>query len=191
MEAKSGFPKLETNRLLLREFRPEDSEAILQLYEDSQVTEYVMEPINTPQQAEAIVQEYMAYFQTSKGIVWAITLKGSTTVIGTCGYEVISVYDKRGEIGYDLGKAYWGQGLMKEALDAVINYSFSHLDLNRIQAYVLLENTRSIQLLKRMAFETEGVLRDYRWFKGKFTNWVLMARLKEKCVIEMNNEGEL
>jgi ribosomal-protein-alanine N-acetyltransferase len=188
MEAKSGFQQLETNRLFLREFRPEDSEAIFQLYEDSQVTEHVMEPINTPQQAEAIVQEYMAYFQTGKGIVWAITLKGSTTVIGTCGYEVISAYDKRGEIGYDLGKAYWGQGLMKEALKAVIDYSFSTMDLNRIQAYVLLENDRSINLLKKIHFNNEGLLREYRWFKGGFSDWTLMSLLKKDWLSPKNTE---
>lgn len=179
MDTNSGFPQLETKRLFLREFRPEDQEAILHLYQDPLVTEHVMEPIKTPQQAQAIVQEYAAYFRTGTGIVWAIALKGSTTVIGTCGYEVISAYDQRGEIGYDLGKAYWGQGLMKEALGAVIDHSFSTMALNRIQAYVLSANVRSVHLLKNLSFTTEGVLRDYRWFKGEFTDWELMSLLKK------------
>ncbi len=98
---------------------------------------------------------------------------------GTCGYKVLSPYDQRGEIGYDLARAYWGQGIMREALQAVIAYSFTQLDLNRIQAYVLTENARSIGLLRRLHFETEGVLREYRRFKGEFSDWVLMALLKK------------
>ncbi len=178
MNSLGSFPELETNRLFLREFQPEDLEAIFELYADPQVTAHVMAPINTYHQAEAIVQEYMGYYRSGTGIVWAITLKGNPTVIGTCGYEVMSAYDKRGEIGYDLCKRNWGQGLMAEALQAVIDHSYSTLDLNRIQAYVSIDNTRSIDLLKRIGFSAEGVLRDYRWFNGKFTDWALLSFLK-------------
>ncbi len=178
--AHREFPQLETERLLLREVRPEDCAAIFCNYTDPQVTEHFMEPLTDLQQAATIVEEYIAYHQTGTGIVWAITLKGSPTLVGTCGYEVLSPYDQRGEIGYDLARAYWGQGIMREALQAVIAYSFTQLALNRIQAYVLTENARSIGLLRRLHFETEGVLREYRRFKGKFSDWVLMSLLKKE-----------
>jgi ribosomal-protein-alanine N-acetyltransferase len=172
------FPQLETERLLLREVCVEDCAAIFDNYTDPQVTEYFMEPLTTRQQAAAIVEEYIEYYRAGTGIVWAITLKGSPTLVGTCGYEVLSPYDQRGEIGYDLTRAYWGQGVMREALQAVLAYSLAQLDLNRIQAYVLTENARSIQLLRRLHFETEGLLREYRRFKGRFSDWVLMSLLK-------------
>lgn len=177
---RRAFPQLETNRLLLREVSPEDSAAIFHNYTDPQVTEHFMEPLTEGQQATAIVEEYIEYDRAGTGIVWAITLKGSPTLVGTCGYEVLSPYDQRGEIGYDLARAYWGQGIMREALQAVIVYSFTQLDLNRIQAYVLTENARSIGLLRRLHFETEGVLREYRRFKGRFSDWVLMSLLKKE-----------
>lgn len=176
--ARRVFPQLETERLLLREVSPEDCAAIFQNYTDPQVTEHFMEPLTDLQQAEAIVEEYIAYARTGAGIVWAITLKGSPALVGTCGYEVLSPYDQRGEIGYDLARAYWGQGIMREALQAVIAYSFTQLDLNRIQAYVLAENARSIELLRHLHFETEGVLREYRRFQGRFSDWVLLSLLK-------------
>lgn len=172
------FPQLETERLLLREVSMEDCTAIFDNYTDPQVTEYFMEPLLDRQQAVAIVEEYIEYDRADTGIVWAVTLKGSPTLVGTCGYEVLSPYDQRGEIGYDLARAHWGQGIMREALEAVIAYSFTQLGLNRIQAYVLADNARSIGLLRRLHFETEGVLREYRRFKGRFSDWVLMALLK-------------
>ncbi len=177
--AHRAFPQLETARLLLREVSAEDCTAIFHNYTDPQVAEHLMEPLTDLQQAADIVEEYIAYHQTGTGIVWAITLKDNPTLVGTCGYEVLSPYDQRGEIGYDLARAYWGQGIMREALQAVIAYSFTKLDLNRIQAYVLTENTRSIGLLRRLHFETEGVLHEYRRFRGRFSDWVLMSLLKK------------
>lgn len=173
------FPQLETRRLLLREVRPEDSQAIFSYYSDHLVTKYFMEPLTNQKQAEEIAQEYIEYYRAGTGLVWAITLKGDPTLVGTCGYEIFSRYDKRGEIGYDLALAYWGQGLMKEALQAVIAYSFDILSLNRIQAYIMAENERSIMLLKSLHFEVEGVLREHRWFKGKYIDNVLMSLLKK------------
>ncbi len=173
------FPQLETERLLLREVCVEDCAAIFDNYTDPQVTAYFMDSLTGLQQAAAIVEEYIAYDRAGTGIVWAVTLKGSPTLVGTCGYEVLSPYDQRGEIGYDLARAYWGHGIMREALQAVITYSFTQLDLNRIQAYVLAENARSIGLLRRLHFQTEGVLREYRRFRGRFSDWVLMSLLKK------------
>jgi ribosomal-protein-alanine N-acetyltransferase len=179
VEHTRQFPQLETGRLLLREVSAEDCAAVFHNYTDPQVTEYFMEPLTDLQQAVAIVEEYVEYHRAGTGIVWAITLKDSPALVGTCGYEVLSPYDQRGEIGYDLACAYWGQGIMTEALQAVIAYSFTQLDLNRIQAYVLAENARSIGLLRRLHFETEGMLREYRRFKGRFSDWVLMSLLKK------------
>jgi ribosomal-protein-alanine N-acetyltransferase len=182
------FPQLETRRLLLREVRPEDSQAIFHNYADPRVTEYfIEEPLVNQQQAVAIVQEYAGHYRAGTGLVWAITLKGDPTLVGTCGYEVLSPYDKRGEIGYDLARAHWGQGVMKEALQAVIAYGFESLGLNRIQAYVLAENARSIALLRGLHFEVEGVLREHRWFGGRYRDNVIMSLLKNDW---QSNEGD-
>jgi ribosomal-protein-alanine N-acetyltransferase len=178
-ESNIKFPQLETDRLLLRQVKLDDNQAIFDYYTDPLVTEYFMEPLTDPQKAQAIAQEYAGYDSVNTGIVWAITLKPNPTLIGTCGYETFSRYDKRGEIGYDLARKYWGQGIAKEALRAIIEYSFADLDLNRIQAYVLAENTRSIRRLESLRFAAEGVLRDYRWFNGKFSNWALLSLLKK------------
>ena len=164
----------------MREVSLDDREAILQNYGDSAVTEYFMEPLGTLEQAEAIADEYAGCFRKGTGIVWAITLQGDDALVGTCGYEVLSKPDRRGEIGFDLGRPYWGRGLMQEALRAAIGYGFECLDLNRVEAYVLAENTRSIRVLKSLHFETEGVLREHRWFKGRLWDNVVMALLKKE-----------
>jgi len=172
------FPELQTPRLLLREFRPDDVEAIFALYSDPRFTRYMMTPITSLEEAQELLDEYREIYQSGKGIVWAITLRNDPTVIGTCGFETISEYDHRGELGYDLSPAHWGTGLMSEALTAVLEISFTRLGLHRIQAYILDINLRSIKLLQKFGFSTEGVLKHYRWFKGAFTDWVLMSLVK-------------
>ena len=172
------FPQLETPRLLLREIGPQDSQAIFEYCSDPLVTEYVMEPLASLEQAQEIALEYRGYYREGKGIVWAITLKEDPLMVGTCGYEILSRYDRRGEIGCDLARELWGQGLMKEAMRAVIEYSFTRMDLNRIQAYVFAGNARSLALFRSLNFQAEGVLREHRWFKGAFHDNVILSLLK-------------
>jgi ribosomal-protein-alanine N-acetyltransferase len=177
-EPVSAFPQLETKRLLLHQISVDDTEAIYQYYSDPRVTEFFMNPLTDMSRARAIAEEYAGYNNTDTGIVWGIYFKDNPALIGTCGYEIFSKWDKRGDIGYDLATPYWGQGIMKEALLAVIKYSFTQLDLNRIQAFILSENTRSIQLLKSMNFKVDGVLRQHRWFRDRFWDNVVMSLLK-------------
>ena len=172
------FPEITTNRLFLRNFKPGDKDAIFNLYSNPILTAYMMNPITTSEQAKEILHDYSDCFSSGKGIVWAIATLQQPFVIGTCGFETIDHYDKRAEIGFDLSPDYWGQGLMKEALSAVIEHGFTEMGLNRIQAYVHIENDRSVKLLKSYGFVVEGVLRNYRWFKGNFTDWVLLSFLR-------------
>jgi [ribosomal protein S5]-alanine N-acetyltransferase len=172
------FPQLETSRLLLREVGPQDSQAIFHYCSDPQVTEHFMEPLTSYEKAEEIAREYAGYYRTGKGIVWAVTLKDSPLMVGTCGYEILSRYDKRGEIGCDLAREHWGKGLMKEAMQAVIEYSFNRMDLNRIEARVFTGNARSLGLFQSLNFKTEGILREHRWFKGAFRDNVILSLLK-------------
>ena len=67
------------------------------------------------------------------------------------------------EIGFILNREYWGQGLMRQALEAVIDFAFTTLDLHRIEADVDVDNTTSLGLLERLGFKREGLFHD-RWY---------------------------
>ncbi len=170
-------PVIQTDRLLLRDFVIEDIPAIFNLYSNEMAVQYMMNPITSLAEAEEIFEDYKNCNQSGKGIVWAITEKATQKWIGTCGYETISAYDKRAEIGYDLDPAFWGQGLMQEAMTAVISHGFNQMGLHRIQAYVHVANIRSVQSLQRLNFSLEGRLQDYRWFRGGFSDWFLLSLL--------------
>ncbi|MBN1921756.1 MAG: GNAT family N-acetyltransferase [Anaerolineae bacterium] len=69
---------------------------------------------------------------------------------------------------------------MKEALEAVIEYGFTKLGLNRIQAFMLADNARSINLLKHLHFRIEDILQEHRWFRNKYWDNMIMALLQRE-----------
>jgi ribosomal-protein-alanine N-acetyltransferase len=80
-------------------------------------------------------------------------------------------------LGYAIDAAHEGRGLMREALQATIEYVFDVLRLHRIQANYVPENRRSGALLERLGFVREGLARDYLFINGAWRDHVLTARL--------------
>jgi ribosomal-protein-alanine N-acetyltransferase len=83
-----------------------------------------------------------------------------------------------GQVGYWIGKEFARQGLMTEALTAVVRHAFSALDLSRIEAACLPENAASRALLDRCGFVHEGVARSYLQIDGRWRDHVLYASLR-------------
>ncbi len=152
----TDFPQMETERLVLRGLTRSDSKAIFQNYSDKDIAMNFMDaPFSNIEQAEHLIDAFKAEFKQGKAITWAISLKESDTCIGTCSFMIES--SSCAEIGYDLAKAHWGNGLMSEALRVIIDYGFECLGLQEIKADTLSHNSRSINLLKRVGFQLDAV----------------------------------
>lgn len=173
----SAFPEIETERLLLREILPADSDSIYRIFSDPAVTRYYdLETINSIREAAELVDFFDESFELERAIRWGITRKSDDIVIGTCGYVWLRQF--RGEIGYELASDYWRQGIMSEALDAILEFGFDSLALNRIEALVMTGNIASSGLLYSLGFEEEGVMRQHDFFKGAFHDMRLHAILR-------------
>ncbi len=83
-----------------------------------------------------------------------------------------------GTTGYWIGQAYARQGYMREAIEAVVHYAFTTLDLSRIEAGCLPENTPSRALLESCGYKYEGVAQAYLQIDGRWRNHVLYANLR-------------
>jgi ribosomal-protein-alanine N-acetyltransferase len=83
-----------------------------------------------------------------------------------------------GQVGYWIGEHFARQGLMTEALSAMVNHAFAALDLSRIEAACLPENAASRALLDRCGFVHEGVARGYLQIDGRWRDHVLYAILR-------------
>ncbi len=175
------FPQLETERLILRELKSSDAKAVFHYFSDPEVTRYLSAgPYKKLEQASEMIDFLVALFQNKEGFRWGMTLKdGPDRVIGTCGYHAWAKTYFRAEIGYELAREYWGQGLMREAIQALLTFGFAEMRLNRVEAHVLPDNVASAQFLEKLGFQREGLLREYEWVKGKFKDILLFSLLKK------------
>jgi len=176
------FPQLETERLILRQMTLSDAEFYFHHFNITEIVEGCCFP--GPESLEAAKEELELYcirpFEENKGIRWGIIRKDSNQLIGTCGYYNWNKNACRAEIGYDLNPAHWRQGIMMEALRAVLEYGFEKMTLNRIQAIIDSKNTRSKKLVLKLGFKKEGVLRERSYFNGQFRDDVCFSLLKKE-----------
>ena len=169
MSTSPPFPILVTERLVLRQLTVDDSESWFQSLSDDEVAVLIgMEPLEHVDESKGIIDSFSDRYEKGKGMAWAMTLKEDDKFIGTCSYEKIDKENLSGEIGYDLLKEYWGKGFMTEALRAIIDYGFEHLNLNRIEAHTAAINASSRSLLRRLGFFEEGIFRESSFFRGEF-----------------------
>lgn len=113
---------------------------------------------------------------------WGIVLKDSGAFIGTCGLEAgYAPEHARAELGYVLAREFWGRGLMPEAVRAVVRFGFSRMDLNRVEARCIAENTASARVMEKAGMTYEGTLREREFIKGAYRDMKLYSILRCEC----------
>ncbi len=177
-------PELVTARLRLRAVRPvHDAPALLRMFSDPEVTRYhPMPTLATLAEAQDALERLVERFTAREMIRWAILEAGHDELIGSVGLLRIDPAHLRGELGYDLARPWWGQGLVPEAAAAVVDFGFFVLGLHRIEAGTLPENHASAQVLSKLGFREEGTLRDYLYVKGRFRSvrWFSLLATDER-----------
>lgn len=116
--------------------------------------------------------------QANKAIRFSIIEIESNEIIGSCGYNSIDFENAKAEIGYDIARAFWGRGYASEAICSLLDYAFSSLKLNRIEAKVEPENVKSVKVLQKLNFTFEGTLRQYEKVNGKFNDLNMYSKLR-------------
>lgn len=180
--SRNKFPQIETERLFLRELKSTDVEAMHRYLSDPEVTRYLATPSPSVQEAQYLLNFLISLYRKGEGFRWGITLKSGDAagiVIGTCGYHAWIKDHFRAEIGYELAHDYWGQGIMVEAIKALLVFGFKDMALNRIEAMVLAGNKASARFLEKLGFQQEVVLREYEFVLGRFRDVLLFSLLSK------------
>lgn len=165
----TSFPSLTTNRLHLRQIRQEDAGAIFEIFSDEGVMQfYGHEPHRSLDETRRSIEQTQTRFAQRESIRWGITLKGEDNVIGSCGFHHFGAGFHHAETGYELGRAFWRQGLMTEALSAILTYGFTEMGLHRVEAIIDMANESSKKLLLKLGFTYEGNLRQRYVFRDRF-----------------------
>jgi ribosomal-protein-alanine N-acetyltransferase len=173
--------RLETENLILKPIEMSYKEYIFKQFSNSDVTRFMVdeEPFSKMEEAEKLINSYTVP-EPRMQHRWVIIRKSDTVPIGTCGYHNWNTKDNICEIGYDLSPEYWGMGYMTEALRKIITIGFENMDLNRIQAFVHVQNSRSVDLLLRLGFKQEGIVREQFFFRGKYYDHFSFSLLKRE-----------
>jgi ribosomal-protein-alanine N-acetyltransferase len=160
-------PTLETERLILRPFGPEDAADVQRLAGDRAIAETTL---NIPHpyedgMAEEWISSHQEMFDEDKGLTLAVTGKDGGHLIGAISLMGISRRFSRAELGYWIGKPYWNKGFCTEAGRAVLRYGFEELGLNRIYASHLSRNPASGRVMAKLGMTHEGRERQHvrRW----------------------------
>lgn len=175
----SVFPILTTNRLLLRRIVATDANTILFLRSDEEVMQFIdKEKIKNVGEAVSLIQQIDNLINSNDGITWAICLSDQPDeLIGTIGLWRIIKEHYRAEIGYMLHTCYWNKGIMKEAMQVVIEYGFRSLQLHSIEAHINPNNIASAKLLEKTGFVKEAHFKEDYYFKSKFLDTVIYSML--------------
>ncbi len=177
------FPNLSTKRLTLREFHVSDKDVLFDIFEDEEVTRYYN--INSFQSMEdclALLERRRSRFYKGRGISWAITLKDSESLIGNCSFNAFFKQRTVGEIGYELKRPFWNQGIMTEALEAIIQFGFETIGLQQVEAWVIPGNVGSTRVLTKLNFQFLGLQKNKGYWDGKHHDLERFVFLKSEWV---------
>ena len=176
----SDFPRLETQRLVLREIVAADAVAIFSIHGDANVMRYFgADPMTELAQATALIETFARWRdEENSGIRWGIEHNGQ--LVGSCGLFRWNHAWHSAMVGYELATSAWGQGLMQEALAAILSHGFNAMNLNRIEAQIHPDNAASLKLMPKLGFTHEGHLREVGFWGGQFHDFMQFGLLKRE-----------
>lgn len=161
-----GTRTLRTDRLILRPFTVEDAPAMYAAWAgDPEVTRFLTWPTHESEAvSRAVLTQWSACYERDDWYLWAIALaEDPAAPIGSI--SVVKQDERIGlaEVGYCIGRPWWRQGIMSEALAAVIDFLIRQVGCNRVQARHDPRNPNSGRVMRRCGMQYEGTLRQADW----------------------------
>lgn len=170
--------KLETERLTMQPFNKEDSIRIKELANNKELATILGLPF--PYELEH-AEDWIAIQpeQIQKGLEYPLTIvnKKENEIIGTITLR-IDKNNNKGELGYWIGRDYWGNGFATEAVNRIIEFGFNQLDLNKIWASAISRNKASSIVLEKAGFQKEGRLKQNRLLQNEYEDVDVYGLLK-------------
>jgi [ribosomal protein S5]-alanine N-acetyltransferase len=172
------FPIIELDKnYVLRDLQLKDREAYWALMNHPKVMPFLPSGC-VPSDLEAAAREIQYrrdVFNRRLGFCWAIVEKKTNKLIGACGFELWNRFHHRLEISYDVHPDYWRQGIATKAVIAVMDFAFQKLEAKRVEAFTITENVASINLLLKLGFHNEGLLKKYRFYQDNFIDVLIFG----------------
>jgi [ribosomal protein S5]-alanine N-acetyltransferase len=179
------FPCIKTDEITLRKIVPSDIDSLFEIYNNEKL--FVYSPSNLKKNKETVanmIGHFERDFNKKKCIFLGIVRNTNPDFI--IGVAEMFDYDSNVNmitIGYRLNDRFWGKGIATKAVKAMTDYLYNKIGINRIQAFVMPENAKSFNVLKRNNFVEEGVIRQGNIWKGQgVVDLVLFSMLRAEYI---------
>jgi [ribosomal protein S5]-alanine N-acetyltransferase len=177
--------RLETERLILRDFVEEDWERVLEYGSHPLYLRYYEWIERTPDSVKAFIGWFLDQQTQVPRFKFqlAITLKSNHLLIGNCGVRMDHAGAVEADIGYELDPNYWNRGYATEAAHAIMDFGFQRFGVHRIWAHCIADNLASAHVLEKLGMQREGRLREKEYFKGRWWDTLIYAILADEWQI--------
>jgi RimJ/RimL family protein N-acetyltransferase len=167
------LPTIVTPRLRLRPFSLDDAPALARLCADRDVVATTLTLPHPYQLSDATnwISKHPAEFDADVGVALALTMRDVGILVGSIGLRIDRPH-QRAEMGYLIGKGYWGRGYCTEAARATLAYGFRELGLHRIEANHFSNNPASGRVMRKLGMKPEGLRRHHVFRWGEFLDLV-------------------
>jgi ribosomal-protein-alanine N-acetyltransferase len=176
-----SFPILNVGTLNLRELRIFDDADYYEILSHDRVAEFISDEDlpSSIYNAREEIKFWAKLFNLKRSVFWAIADQKTDKLMGTIGFNYWNFHNNRAEISYELGFQYWRKGIMSQVLKKVLDFAFSQMHLQRIEAKTMTNNIASAAVLRKMNFQKEGTLRAYRKVRGNLIDVDLYSLIPE------------
>ena len=182
------LPRIDGKRVCLRPLVKSDIDSLYEIFSDEKVMRYwSTPPLPDREAARELFEEIESANLNGTMMKWGIAMLEDDKVIGTATLFNLELSNGRAEIGYAQNRARWGQGLMHDALQSLLDYAFNRLELRRLEADVDPRNAASIRTLERLGFQREGFLRERWHVNGEIQDAYFYGLLKREWQSEPLN----
>lgn len=171
---------METEHYTLRKVQDSDIANIHKGLSNPEITKYYDVHFATLEETEEQMQWYRDLIKKGTGVWWGIYDKQNDEFCGAGGFNSLDKHHKKAEIGLWLLKEFWGKGILNEVMPQLFEYGFTKLGLNRIEGYVVSDNTKCKSALEKIHFIYEGTMRECEIKNGEKINVDFYSILKSE-----------
>jgi RimJ/RimL family protein N-acetyltransferase len=167
---KNSDMVIEGKMILLRELKPSDANDLYENVKDKAVVKWTLRiPHPYPRNgAVKFIKTCNANFKKKNSYTFGIVVKEIGKVVGTISLKDVDWNDRNAELGYWIGKNYWGKGYSTEAAKLITLFGFEELRLHRIYAKLFAENIPSRKVLEKAGYIFEGTFKEDRFRYGRW-----------------------
>ena len=170
--------RLQSDRLLLREFTADDWPTVLAYQSDERYLLHYAWTQRTEQDVRDFVQLFIDWQNETPRTKFQLAIEYNGQLIGNCGLRQDE--EQQANIGFEIAPTHWRQGYATEATRTICQYGFNDLNLHRIWSWCLADNQPSARVLEKLGLRQEGRLVQREFIKGQWRDHLLYAILEDE-----------